>query len=344
ARARQDEQRERHLEETAAALGLRLRLLVGEAPRAERRGRRLPEHLPRRRRHRHGGRRRGWLRQACDRRRHRRGRRRHRHRRKVEPRSAQLGRRRAERRRGRRRQGSERPRRRARRRGRHAGQRRPARQRRPGQRQRRRRRPRDVLGRQLERLSLGLGRRQRFRRPGLLQDVGGRLVGHRAVVILEEQIGRALLDGLVLGVLVGLVEDLGVELFVVPPHLRRRRRPPGRGALGRRRRGWRRAETVTGARDGGPPRDLLRGRHRGRDLPVLLDLGVVLLDLGGEGLLHPPGQILARIELADRIEERLQIVVQIDGVAVAVLGIARQRLQHQALQLGGDLLVVGGRR
>ena len=61
-------------------------------------------------------------------------------------------------------------------------------------------------------------------------------------------------------------------------------------------------------------------------------------------LLHPRRQILARGELAGRVHERLQIVVQIDGVLVAVLDVLGQRLQDDALELVGDAPVVGRRR
>ena len=83
----------------------------------------------------------------------------------------------------------------------------------------RRRRQLDVhaarLGRQRDRHR---PRRVQIGRPRLLQDVGRRLVGDRAVFVLEEQV----LGGDGLGFF--LVEDLGVQLFVVPAHVRLVRR------------------------------------------------------------------------------------------------------------------------
>ena len=81
------------------------------------------------------------------------------------------------------------------------------------------------------------------------------------------------------------------------------------------------------------------------ELAIALELRRLFLDLAAERLLHPAREVLARVELAGGVDEGLQLVVEIDRVLVAILGILRERLEHDALELVGDLrlYVDGGR-
>ena len=170
--------------------------------------------------------------------------------------------------------------------------------------------------------SIGLGVEQ-LGRPRLLEDVGRRLVGDRPVVVLEEQSSAA--TGLTSSLskiwvssssssqpMSGLAPTPALAAAPWPaawrPCALAAAAPPpapaGRGS------------PATAAR-----RDTSALADRRRDLPELLELRVLLLDLHREGLLHPRREILARVELADRVQERLQLVVQLDGVLVAILAV-----------------------
>ena len=98
-------------------------------------------------------------------------------------------------------------------------------------------------------------------------------------------------------------------------------------------------------------RDGTRGCRRGVDdlrgsleLAIALELRGLFFDLATEDLLHPAREIFARIELTGGVHERLELVVEIDRVLVAILGILRERLQHDALELVGNAAVVRRRR
>ena len=165
----------------------------------------------------------------------------------------------------------------------------------------------------------------------------GSLATVRIVVLEEQVLGRHRLD-------LFLVEDLRIQLFVVPTHRLGGRTPDWRaaGAAAWRRRHPSRPRLHLrldpGGRqtgDSGAPRHL-GARDRRRDLAELLQLRVSSSISYREGPLHPRREILARVELADRVQERLQVVVQIARVLVAIVDVARERLQHDPLELLGD--------
>src|SRR5690606_18691075 len=186
---------------------------------------------------------------------------------------------------------------------------------------------------------------------------GGRRRGHRLRHRRRLQRQRLAPAGLELRIVLGVVVDLGLELVVVPRQVARVV-PPGlraRGHGGRRRRGDRR-HLLRGAHGGRRRRRLRRGADRGHrlraargerrrrgerglaagrarralgrgrlELAIALELRRLVLDLLAERLLHPPREILARVELAGGVDERLELVVEIDRVLVAILGVLRER-------------------
>src|SRR5439155_1387148 len=88
----------------------------------------------------------------------------------------------------------------------------------------------------------------------------------------------------------------------------------------------------------------LHRRRRRRCLAELIERRLLARDVLGERLLHEVREVLAREHVAREDEEPRQLLLELARVLEALLGLARERLQDDGLELVGNAPVVGRRR